>query len=125
MRNAIIQPHSIQLALKKIYEDLSSDDLLSRCLGANTQNNNEYYNATVWHLAPKHMYCGKNIVELVTDCAPCTFNEGCVTLLKIMETMGGQIGVVAAAIQMRANKSRKIKLHEDDEGILYGPGIAD
>ena len=87
----------IQPALKKIYEDLSTDDLLSRCLGANTQNNNECFNSTVWNLAPKHTFCGKKIVDLATDFAICLFNEGSTTVLKIMETMGMTIGAGAAA----------------------------
>lgn len=34
--------------LLPIYEDLSKDDLLERCLGGHTQNTNESFNATVW-----------------------------------------------------------------------------
>ncbi|XP_039304169.1 uncharacterized protein LOC120357546 [Solenopsis invicta] len=45
--------------IKPIYEDLSSEDLLERCLGANTQNNNESFNACVWNLVPKHVFTGK------------------------------------------------------------------
>lgn len=34
--------------LKPIYEDLTHDDLLERCLGGLTQNNNESFNSCVW-----------------------------------------------------------------------------
>ena len=137
-------------ALKKIYEDLSTDDLLSRCLRANTQNNNECFNSTVWNLAPKHTFCGKKIVDLATDCAICLFNEGSTTVLKIMETMGVTIGAGAAATatrhdecrirtagghgreaakehrsNIRADRSRENELFDDVEGFLYGAGKAD
>ena len=140
----------IQPALKKIYDDLTFDDLLSRCLGANTQNNNESFNSTVWHLAPKHIFSGRKIVELATNIAVCTFNEGDEPFLKMIETMGVTIGAGATAIakqnderrvhrankrsseatkerrtQMRAERSRENELYEDAEGILYGAGIAD
>lgn len=140
----------IQPALKKIYEDLTTDDLLSRCLGANTQNNNECFNATVWNMAPKHIFNGKKIVDLATDCAICRFNEGSTTLLKIMDTMGVTIGPGAAAtarhndecrirtaedrncevskehrLDIRANRSRENELYDDTEGVFYEAGMAD
>jgi len=39
--------------LLSIYEDLSKEHLLSRCLGGHTQNANESFNATIWRLVPK------------------------------------------------------------------------
>lgn len=39
--------------IRPIYEDLTSNDLLERCLGALTQNNNEILNSTIWMFAPK------------------------------------------------------------------------
>lgn len=34
----------VQEIIKPIYENLSNDELLERCLGGNTQNNNESFN---------------------------------------------------------------------------------
>jgi len=139
----------IQPLLKTIYEDLSSDDLLRRCLGANTQNNNESFNFCVWYLAPKHMFVGKKIVQIATNCALCIFNEGFKPLLMIMEVKGITIRKAAAALakrqnnarisaandrsskatkkqrmQIREEKIRENELFEETEGILYGAGIA-
>lgn len=44
--------------IKSVYEELSNDDLLTRCLGGYTQNNNESFNTTVWALAPKIVSSG-------------------------------------------------------------------
>ncbi|KZC14695.1 hypothetical protein WN55_07192, partial [Dufourea novaeangliae] len=41
--------------IKPIYTDLSQDNLLERCLGGNTQNNNESFNGLLWHFAPKFL----------------------------------------------------------------------
>ncbi|XP_025158394.1 uncharacterized protein LOC112589426 [Harpegnathos saltator] len=46
-------PQTVFNAMKPIYEELNSDDLLTRCLGGFTQNSNESFNATVWSIAPK------------------------------------------------------------------------
>lgn len=37
----------VQEVLNPIYEELTADELLERCLGNNTQNNNESYNTCV------------------------------------------------------------------------------
>jgi len=42
----IFDEETIKL-LKSVYDDLSNDDLLRRCLGGNTQNNNESFNHCV------------------------------------------------------------------------------
>lgn len=62
--------------LKLIYEDLSSDSLLERCLGGETQNNNESLNSMIWNFAPKHLHSGAKIVELAMFLAVIIFNEG-------------------------------------------------
>ena len=45
-------------AITSIYEDLSSDNLLQRCIGGFTQNNNESLNALIWSFAPKRIFSG-------------------------------------------------------------------
>jgi len=78
--------------LKPIYEDLSKNNLFERCLDSNTQNNNESFNSCVWRLVPKHIFCGKKILEIATQIAACIFNEGHRPILKIFETMGCFLG---------------------------------
>lgn len=56
-------PIEVFEAVKKIYEDLSAEDLLSRCLGAYTQNSNESFNSVVWTIAPKTISSGKRILD--------------------------------------------------------------
>lgn len=136
--------------IKPVYETLASDDLLKRCLGGNTQNNNESFNHCVWNFAPKHTFTGKNVLEIATYTAACIFNEGFLPVLKVMEVMGVTIGQTARdyadtvdnARILRAEKTteanckeartlrRALKAAENDkfeetEGLLYAPGIAD
>lgn len=139
-----------QQILKPIYEELTAENLLERCIGSNTQNNNESFNACVWHLAPKHLFAGKKIVDIATYISACIFNEGFASLLKIMETMGITIGPQAeqlarnrderrvssanrrstdnskeARTARQNERSEQIEEYERSEGILYGAGIAD
>ena len=51
-------------AIKPIYESLSDENLLHRCLGSETQNNNESLNSLIWTFAPKHIHAGKKTIEI-------------------------------------------------------------
>ncbi|KAL7301969.1 hypothetical protein TKK_0005560 [Trichogramma kaykai] len=46
-------PTDVLVAVKPIYEDLSKDSLLERCVKGFTQNNNESLNQIIWKITPK------------------------------------------------------------------------
>lgn len=152
--NTFQHPPPLDLRVQKhilpIYEDLSKEDLLTRCLGGHTQNANESFNSTIWRLAPKHLHSGSKIIEIAATIAAATFNEGHVALLQLMVelnlTIGSQCKKYADEMTERrlvrqerrsfistkeARKARKEELiqqnefFEETEGLLYGPGIAD
>lgn len=133
-----------------IYEDLSRDDLLERCLGGHTQNNNECLNALIWKFAPKHLFSGKETVEIATYLAISIFNEGFTSILRVMTELGITIGRQsydytefvgkrrkkkadkdAAKATKEARRARKQQLaeqedmQEDADDLVYGAGIAD
>ncbi|XP_012235069.2 uncharacterized protein [Linepithema humile] len=137
-------------AVKPIYEELSKDELLLRCLGGFTQNSNESFNATVWALAPKSYASGKKIIDIATNIAVCNFNDGFRSIMEIMEVLNLCVGpncynfceeadarrikaaehsLTDAAKEARKSLlSTKKKADEADtevEGQLYGAGIAD
>jgi len=134
----------VQKKILPIYEDLSRDDLLTRCLGGYTHNANESFNATVWRLAPKHLHCGWKIIAFL---AAGIFN-GYNFILNIMNDLVLPIGIQCKTFvdqqtayrvrrqdrrsQSRSKEARTAKKQkaaaEMDafaEGILYYPGIAD
>jgi len=79
----------------------SANKLLERCLVAETQNNNENsLNSLIWTFAPKHFHSGAKIVETATFLAIIIFNEGFMTILKVINVMGVTIGQQA---EMYAN----------------------
>ncbi|XP_032690268.1 uncharacterized protein LOC116853322 [Odontomachus brunneus] len=88
----------VQKVLERIYEELTANELLEWCLGNNTQNSNESFNACVWHLVPKHIFTGRKILQISAYTSACVFNEGFCTLLRIMEVM--EITIRPAAVQL-------------------------
>ncbi|EFN69914.1 hypothetical protein EAG_04630, partial [Camponotus floridanus] len=79
-------------AIKPIYDDLSRDELLQRCLGGYTQNTNECFNKVVWTIAPKNSSGGKLLLDVGIDVATLTFNDGLMSLAKVLEVIGVKIG---------------------------------
>ena len=58
-------------AITPVYDDLSRDELLNRCLEGFTQNSNERFNAAVWNLAPKAYSSVNKVLNIATDIAVC------------------------------------------------------
>lgn len=140
----------VQEVLRPIYEELSRDDLLRRCLGSETQNNNESLNSLIWTFAPKHLHSGPKIVQIATFLATIIFNEGFEGVVKIMDVMGCKIGreandyiikrndkriarserrvsdvVRQARVDARIDQAALQDFYEEQEGVLYSAGIAD
>ncbi|XP_077258532.1 uncharacterized protein LOC143895352 isoform X2 [Temnothorax americanus] len=141
---------SVQKAIRPVYEALSSNDLLQRCTGGNTQNDNESFNACIWKLAPKHLHCGVETIRIATYIAAGIFNEGYSSILKTMNTLGIIVGPnsknfavktdekrIAAADKNMSEFVKKARIEkinmqiqqnnffEEEEGTLYGAGMAD
>lgn len=140
----------VQQVIRSIYIDLSANELLERCLGGNTQNNNESFNGLLWHFAPKHIYSGAKMVQIAAYLATGIFNERFYAVLKIFDTMRIVIGPeakssadnrdehrirIAEKRYLEATKEARIahrkanaalqEFYEEEEDVLYGPGIAD
>ena len=143
-------PEVVFKTIKPIYKDLSSDDLLSRCLGGYTQNANESFNSVVWSIAPKAVSSGKKVVDIATDIAVLNFNDGLSSLFPVYDTLGLSVGrnlydfclesdenrikaaehslSDAAKNARRSITSMRKELEETNtttEGQLYGAGIAE
>lgn len=81
-------PENVLNAIKPIYEDLSKDALLERCVGSFTQSNNESLNQLIWKISPKHLSETSVIVETAAYVAASVFNEGSFALLTFVQDMG-------------------------------------
>ena len=106
-------PEDVLKAIKPLYEDLSKDELLERCVGGFTQNNNESLNQLIWRRAPKKWSGSRNIVELAAYVAACTFNEGSGSLLTFMYDMGITVGPSAHEYARQEDNSRIARAEEE------------
>lgn len=104
----------------------------------------------LWHFALKHLYCGVKTIKIAAYLATIIFNEGYNSILKTFEIMGITIGPVTRSFAEKrdnyrikiaekrhteASKEARIvrrnlniaenEFYEEEEGVLYGPGIAD
>ena len=123
---------------------------MERCLGSETQNNNESLNSLIWTFALKHIHAGTQTIQISIFLAVCIFNEGFIAILKILSVMGITIGPEAHAFAVRRDEvrterselrasealkeARTVRPHERtsenehfevEEGFLYRAGIAD
>ncbi|CAB3247586.1 unnamed protein product [Arctia plantaginis] len=80
-------PLDVIEAIKPIYEDLSKDELLERCLVGFNQNVNESLNQLIWRIALKKLSGSRQIVEFASYVAACTFNEGAGAFLTFLSDM--------------------------------------
>jgi len=143
-------PKDVLDAIKPIYEDLTKEELLKRCLGGFTQNNNESLNKLIWTIAPKKLSGSFMIVEIAARVSASLFNEGNFVLLNFLHEMGVNLGPCAhawaeEADSLRIQKAEKQAQAESKEArilrrqeqqavmeeniaegnVLYGAGIDD
>lgn len=138
-------PQDVTEALHPIYKDLSNENLLERCVGGFTQNNNESYNQLIWKITSKIVPVGSKIVELAAYIAAGIFNEGTTSLLYYVNAICISLGFNAHSYaekedtqhvmtsDQRAHEStrqgrmirrqQQLELLEAAEGILYGPEL--
>ena len=81
-------PKAIREHLQPIFSDLSSHNLLSKCLHGLTQNVNEALNNIIWKKCPKRSFVQRNILEIATYSALIEFNDGQLGICKVAEKLG-------------------------------------
>lgn len=96
----------VQDAIKPVYEKLSDDNLLERCLGGFTQNNNESLKTMIWSLAPEVTSSDVKIVEIASWIASSIFNDGYTNILLIMQVLNLKIGPNAQRMCEKVDKRR-------------------
>ncbi|XP_047126728.1 uncharacterized protein LOC124807953 [Hydra vulgaris] len=80
-------PLAINEILKPIFQDLSRDELLSKCLHGQTQNNNEAINNFILKKCPKDVYVSQNILEIAVASAVLEFNDGASGIYEVFQKL--------------------------------------
>ena len=100
-------PEAIFDVLLPVYKDLTSEDLLSRCLHGKTQNANEALHGMIWQRCPKIVYSGRKVVEIAVASAVCCMNDGRQAIKNVMNTMALDVGVQATEALDRSSRKRR------------------
>ncbi|GBM17015.1 hypothetical protein AVEN_133289-1 [Araneus ventricosus] len=64
-----------------VYQRLTNNELLARCVSGKTQNVNESIHSVIWINYPKETFVPKERLELAVISAICEFNFGCLNNL--------------------------------------------
>ena len=86
-------PRVVADTIFPVFKALSAKDLLKSCLHEHTQNQNEAFNALIWQRATKETHSSLPTVELATYLAVGHYNNGCATLLSVLENLDITPGV--------------------------------
>ena len=76
-------PVAIKREIQVVFQDLSSDELLSRCLEGTTRNLNEAFNEFVWQRCPKQTFVSKQVLESGVYSSVLTYNDGLISLKNV------------------------------------------
>ena len=142
--------NQVLLHVKKVFLDLSKDELLSRCLHGKTQNCNESFNGMVWNRIPKERFVKLKTFEIGVHDSIIHFNVGALATLLVYDEVGVERGywtikgcesenrmrlntslrktTESAKTQRRKLRGRKkgiIDKNREKEGKVYGSGIAE
>ena len=97
---------SINNELVPIFKDLSSENLLSKCLHGLTQNANEALNNIIWKKCPKTIFVKKDTLNMTVSLAIIDFNEGNIGICHVAKELGLDCGRFMASLIMEADESR-------------------
>ena len=92
--------------LKPTFDDLSSTDLLSRCLDGYTQNANESLHSMIWSRCPKTKSFGMQQVQFAVSSAICEFNSGAKFHTSLLESMNVPPGTYTTLLCDNLDKQR-------------------
>ena len=74
--------------VKRIYVELTNEELLKKCLHGTTQNRNESFNNMIWERIPKVTYVSLNLFRLGVHDAVAHFNIGWKASVLVYEKLG-------------------------------------
>ncbi|GFT95724.1 uncharacterized protein TNCV_310991 [Trichonephila clavipes] len=102
-------PVAVVEAMRPIFRDLSHPDLLKKCLHGKTQNPNESFHNVVWSRVPKATFVQIETLSLGVYDAVCSFNDGNVSKLKILQKMGVEPGEFSVSAMKLLDRERLMK----------------
>ena len=78
--------------MRQTFKELSSDELLSKCLHGGTQNSNESFHHLIWERCPKEIFVGKDRLQIAVDDASIVYNDGEMGRVDIFKNLNLTVG---------------------------------
>ena len=102
-------PMDIYGFIKPVFDDLSSPDLLKKCLHGKSQNGNECLNKLIWDRCSKEYFVEKDVIEDACYSAVSHFNDGRDSVIKMFQKLNIFAGHFTedACKQQNAKRVRK------------------
>ena len=85
-------PKAVADFIQPVFNDLSSSDLLSKCLHGKTQNVNECLNKLIWDRCSKDYFVERDVLEEAVYSAVSHFNDGRTSILNLFQKLGIDAG---------------------------------
>ena len=95
-------PSDIGRRLVPIFQRLSEDNLLKRCVRNKTQNPNESLHSTIWKYCPKAIFVGRKTMETAVALAVCRFSMGS----SFQQTLCRIVGIQSGSFLKQANAEK-------------------
>ncbi|GFU02310.1 uncharacterized protein TNCV_1238261 [Trichonephila clavipes] len=102
-------PVAVVEAMRPIFRDLSHPDLLKKCLHGKTQNTNESFHNVIWSRIPKATFVQIETLSLGVYDSVCSFNDGNVSKLKMLQKMGVEPGEFSVSAMKLLDRGRLMK----------------
>ena len=108
-------PEAVAEVIKPVFTALADKALLARCMKGLTQNTNEALHATMWNIAPKHLFNQPQVMFFAAAMATGIFNDGHVFLANVIQRLGYDIGPHTLAAMESADKERIRKARQEEK----------
>ncbi|XP_059163145.1 uncharacterized protein LOC131946415 [Physella acuta] len=99
-------PKFVTDEIKPVFEILSSNALLEKCLHGGTQNANESFHNLIWKRCPKTVFVGKKRLEIAVHDATIVYNQGELGRREVFKLLGLDCGFYAEASFRASDKKR-------------------
>lgn len=115
-------PATVMSEIKPIFKDLSSPELLKKCLHGGTQNPSESLNNMIWCRIPKRTFVMRNTLEFGVYEACACFNLGNIARCKILAKLGIVPGVNCVTSLKKLDESRIAKAEKSIDELEKSAG---
>ncbi|GFV47281.1 uncharacterized protein TNCV_4829371 [Trichonephila clavipes] len=105
-------PSEVLHCIKDVYRELSTPNLLAKCLHGKTQNCNESVNSTIWSRIPKNVFVQLGTLKTGILEAIASYNQGNISKYHVLET-GIFPGFYTAPAMEAADRERLRKANYD------------